>query len=231
MNQTSRKTLDTQIYAVTVYTDQALITRRGIVTLTGEERELAIALPASIQTESVRASGKGTVLVKLLGVSAERLYTNEPVVERVANLNRQIEQLETQKRSIQGKLQAVKLQRSYVQSLSEKSVERLVRHSVNLDDTTQLLNFIGEQYSQLSEAIASNEEQSVELDKQLIALRKQLQQLNNPKPKESFSIVVGIEPQGAGDFELELSYVVISASWTPLYDLRVSNNNLVNLFI
>ncbi len=228
MNQTRRKTLDTQIYAVTVYTDRALVMRRGIVTLTGQERELEIALPASIQTESVRASGKG-ILVKLLGVSIEHLYATEPVVERVAEIHRQLQQLETQKRGVQGKLQAVKLQRSYVESLSEKSVERLARQSVNLDDTTQLLNFIGEQYSQLSEAIAFNEEQSLELDKQLIVLRKQLQQLNNPKPKESFSIVVGIEPQGAGDFELELSYVVNRASWTPVYDLRVHHNNTVNL--
>jgi uncharacterized protein (TIGR02231 family) len=225
----SRKTLDTQICSVTVYTDQALVIRRGLVTLTGQEKELTIALPASMQTESVRASGKGAILVKLLGVSTERLYTTEPVVERVAGLNRQIEQLETQKRSIQSKSQAVKLQRSYVQSLSEKSVERLARQAVNLDDTSQLLHFIGEQYSQLSDAIASSEEQIVELDKQLIALRKQLQQLNNPKPKEIFGIIVGIEPQGAGDFELELSYIVNRASWTPLYDLRVSNNNTINL--
>lgn len=229
MLSNSRKTLATQIYAVTVYTDQALVTRRGIVTLTGEEKELAIALPASIQTESVRVSGKGTTLVKLLAVSTERLYAPEPVVQRVADLNRQVQQLEAQKRSVQDKLQAVQLQRNFVQSLSEKSVERLTKQSVNLDDTTQLLNFIGQQYSQLSDAIASLEEQRLELDKQLIALRKQLQQLNNPKPEESFSIVVSIESQGAGDFELELSYVINRASWTPLYDLRVSNNNTVNL--
>lgn len=234
MNQTTspfniRKILDTQINAVTVYTDRALVTRRGIVTLTGEEKELEVALPASIQTESVRASGKGTVFVKLLGVSTERLYATEPVVERIAEINRQIDQLETQKRSIQSKLQAVKLQRSYVQSLSDKSVERLTRQAVNLNDTAQLINFIGEQYSQLSDEVTSNEEQIIELDKRLIALRKQLQQLNNPKPKESFSIVVSIDPQGAGDFELELSYVVDGASWTPLYDLRVSHNNTVNL--
>ncbi len=56
MNQTAppldtRKTLATQIYAVTVYTDQALVTRRGTVTLTGEEKELAIALLPQSQQE------------------------------------------------------------------------------------------------------------------------------------------------------------------------------------
>ncbi|KJH73014.1 mucoidy inhibitor MuiA family protein [Aliterella atlantica] len=224
-----RTTVNTQIDAVTVYTDRALVTRRGKVTLTGQEQELELTLPASIQTESVRASGKGAMLVKLLGVSTERLYAKEPVEERVANLEQQLQQLETQKRSVQDTLQAAQLQRSYVQSISEKSVERLARHPVNLDDTTQLLNFIGQQYSQLSNAIAQQEEQRLELDKQLIALRKQLQQLNNPKPKERFSVIVGIESQGEGDFELEVSYIVNRASWIPLYDMRVNRSNLVNL--
>lgn len=229
MTSAKRITVNTQIDAVTVYTDRALVTRRGVVTLTGQEQELELTLPASIQTESVRASGKGAMLVKLLGVSTERLYAKEPVQERLANLEQQIQQLEAQKRSVEGNLQAARLQRGFVQSISEKSVERLARHPVNLDDTAQLLNFIGQQYSQLSDAIAQQEEQRLELDKQLIALRKQLQQLNNPKPKESFSVVVGIEPQGAGDFELEVSYVVNRASWMPLYDMRVNRSNLVDL--
>lgn len=229
MTSAKRINVNTQIDAVTVYTDRALVMRRGVVTLTGQEQELELTLPASIQTESVRASGKGAMLVKLLGVSTERLYAKEPVEERVANLEQQIQQLETQKRSVQDTLQAAHLQRGFVQSISEKSVERLARHPVNLDDTAQLLNFIGQQYGQLSNAIAQQEEQRLELDKQLIALRKQLQQLNNPKPKERFSVIVGIEPQGEGDFELEVSYVVNRASWIPLYDLRVNSSNLVNL--
>ena len=53
-NLDSIKTLDTRICEVTVYTDRALVTRRGTVALTGNERELAIAsLPATLETESV----------------------------------------------------------------------------------------------------------------------------------------------------------------------------------
>jgi uncharacterized protein (TIGR02231 family) len=42
----------------------------------------------------------------------------------------------------------------------------------------------------------------------------------NPRPQESFSIIVSLEPSAAGEFELEVSYVVQQASWVPLYDLR-----------
>jgi uncharacterized protein (TIGR02231 family) len=52
-----------------------------------------------------------------------------------------------------------------------------------------------------------------------------LQQIQTPRPKESYSLTVGIAPAGAGEFELEVSYVCDRASWKPLYDLRVSSTD------
>ena len=43
-------------------------------------------------------------------------------------------------------------------------------------------------------------------------------------------MTVGIAPAGAGEFELEVSYVCDRASWNPLYDLRVNSaDNQVHL--
>lgn len=44
------------------------------------------------------------------------------------------------------------------------------------------------------------------------------------RPQETWSIIVRVAAAAAGDFELEVSYVVNRASWTPLYDLRTSSN-------
>lgn len=71
------KTVDTQVEEVIVYDDRALVTRRGIVQLTGEEHELVISqLPLTLLSESVRATGTG-VAVRLLGVRTERIFTRE----------------------------------------------------------------------------------------------------------------------------------------------------------
>jgi N-terminal domain of unknown function (DUF4140) len=92
-----RKTVETEIVAVTVYTDQALVIRRGVVPLTGQERELEIIqMPVTIETESVRVSGTGEVGVRLLGVSTERVFSTEPCAERLIYLTRQIQQLEAE---------------------------------------------------------------------------------------------------------------------------------------
>ncbi|MBC1223799.1 mucoidy inhibitor MuiA family protein [Nostoc sp. UCD121] len=225
-----RKTVQSEIVAVTVYADRALVTRRGVVDLTGIEQELVItSMPETLETESIRVSGTGTVAVRLMGVSSDRIYTTEPVAERVANLTRQIEQLEAEKRHLQAQVDALVLQSSFIAGLREKTEEpfaqSLSRKNLSLSETLDFLNFIGSQYSEYAIASGECKTQQQELDKELQALRASLQKIQTPHPKESLSIVIGVEVAGEGEFELEVSYIVNRASWTPLYDLRFNTTS------
>ncbi|MEH1898269.1 MAG: mucoidy inhibitor MuiA family protein [Nostoc sp.] len=225
-----RKTVQSEIVAVTVYADRALVTRRGVVDLTGIEQELVItSVPETLETESVRVSGTGTVAVRLIGVSSDRIYTTEPVADRVAHLTRQIEQLEAEKRHLQAQVDALALQSSFIAGLREKTEEpfaqSLSRKNLSLSETLDFLNFLGSQYSEYAIASGECKTQQQELDKELQALRASLQKIQTPHPKESLSIVVGVEVAGEGEFELEVSYIVNRASWTPLYDLRFSTTS------
>lgn len=221
------KTVDTRISEVTVYANQAQVTRRGVVQLTGEEHELVITqLPVTLLSESVRASGKGSVAVRLLGVRTERTYVKEAIAQETSQLNQEIGQLEEQRRYLQDQLTLLNLQRNFVKSLSTQYLERLTRsqtsQELNLKQLKELLDFVGQQYSEFSKAIAISEKEQKQIDKQLQSLRQQLQQLLVPQPQESFTIIVTLEPSAVGEFELEVSYVVQQASWVPLYNLRLS---------
>ena len=235
LNSDTIKTLNTSISEVTVYTDRALVTRRGTVSLTGNERELAIAsVPATLETESVRATGAGTVAVRLLGVRTETVFSSEPVGDRTAELTQQIQELQTQRRGINDKITARKIQLKFVEGLSERSVgffsSSIAKQQVGLNETGELLNFLGTNYLKYVSAIAQHEKQQRELDKQIEALLLQLRQVQTPHSHQSFNIIVAIEPSGTGNFELEVSYVVMGSRWTPLYDLRVNTtNNHINL--
>ena len=220
--------IETEIVAVTVYVDRALITRRGTLQLAGDERELVLTgLPLTLQSDSVRAGGSGTVAVRLMGVRTERAYATAPIETKVAELTAQVEALQAQSRGLQDRLKAAKLEQDFVQQLSSESVERfsrgLARQEVGLEQTGALLEFVKQRYGESASAIAKLEQEQRELDKQLTAASKQLKQLQNPRPTESFTIQVSIEPAGAGEFELQVSYMVTRASWKPLYDLYVSS--------
>ncbi len=225
-----RKVVETDVVAVAVYTNKALVTRRGVVELSGQERELIVSqLPVTIDTESVRVSGKGNVAVRLLGVNVERIYTTESVVARVSQLNQQIEQLEAQKRQFTAQMDALALQSRFIEGLREKTEDQfsisLARKSISLSETLDLLNFLGSQFTEYAIATEDYKNQQLELDKELQVLYASLKQMRSPSPQESFNLTVGIEAKGAGEFELEVSYVVNRASWKPLYDIRVDRKS------
>lgn len=220
------KTVDTCIQEVTVYDDRALVKRRGVVQLTGKENELIVAqLPTTLVSESVRATGIG-VAVRLLGVRTERIYTTEAIAPQVSELQQSIAKIEDEKRLTVDQLALLNLQRNFIKTLNTQYLERLGKFSnpeqLNLEEIKKLLDFVGQQYSDFSQGIAAQEKQQQQLDKQLQALRQQLQQVSTPQPQESFNIIVSLEASEAGEFELEVSYVVQEASWIPLYDLRFS---------
>lgn len=222
--------LETRLVAVTVYTDQALITRRGKVTLTGQEQAFTLpSLPLTLQPESVRASGMGSVAVQLRDVQAERVFATEPVDDRIAQLTEQIEQLTDEQQAINDRIAADTLQRSFIEGLSEKAVDRfsrsLAQQQVSLAETRNLLNFVGQRYSDLSAAIAQHRREQTQLAKQIQALYQQLQQRQTPRPTESYRLTVGVAPAGAGEFELEVSYLCDRARWKPLYDFRVGSTD------
>jgi uncharacterized protein (TIGR02231 family) len=221
------KTVETRICEVTVYNNQALVTRQGVVQLTGEEHELVIAqLPVTLLSESVRVRSKGAVRGRLLGVRTERIYASTATEQNVAQLNQDIAQIEEQKRQVQDVLTLLNLQRNFVKSLSSQYLERLTRfqnpEEMKLSQIRELMDFVGQQYNDLSSAIAQQEKEQRQLDSELLSVRQQLQQLSNSQPQESFNIIITIEPSVVGELELEVSYMVYKASWIPLYDMRYS---------
>ena len=230
--------IETQITAVTVYTDRALVTRQGTIELTGTERELRVSnLPITLDPASVRVSGKGSIAVKLRGVTVDRQYTTEPVADRIAQLTAQLDRLGADNRRLQSQIDTIKLQSNFIQGLREQTQasfpRSLARQQIGLEDTQKFLDFIGTKTSEYAIAGEDLRQQQHQIDKQLQSLRRQLEEVETPDSQESFEITVAIsilegyanEPAGAGDFQLELNYVVERAQWIPLYDLRVQSTN------
>ncbi len=225
----------TQITAVTVYTDRALITRHGTIHLTGTERQLILTnLPPSLDPESIRVSGKGQIPVKIQGITTDRQYTTEPVIERIAELTAEIDRLDTDKRQLQYQINTLALQSSFIYGLREKTEttfsRSLASQQIGLEDTQNLLNFIGTKNAEYARATEDLQHQQRQIDKRLKSLQLQLKQVQTPDSKESLELSVGIEPTGTGEFQIEVVYVIDRASWTPLYDLRVqSASNTIQL--
>jgi uncharacterized protein (TIGR02231 family) len=171
------KTLDTRICEVTVYADKALVMRRGVVQLTGEEQELLIEqLPITLQSESVHVRTTGTAGGQLLGVRTERISASAEIEQKIAQLTQEMGKIEEQKRQGQDLLTLLNHQRNFVKSLSNQYLERMTKfqnpEQMELSQIQELLEFVGQQYSNYSNAIGQQEIEQRQQDKQLQVLRQ-----------------------------------------------------------
>jgi uncharacterized protein (TIGR02231 family) len=222
--------IETNIKIVTVYLDRALIVRQGKIQLTGEETELIISnLPLTLDNNSVRVGGRGTIRVKILSVRTEIAFAIQSVNEDIARLESEIENLGEQRRTCNARIKALSLQHQFIQTLSAKTAERfplsLAKQETNLTQTEELINFIGDRYINFADCLASCFTEKKEIDKNISIAVQKLDSIKNAPSDRSNQIVIAIESSGAGEFELELAYTVNNARWTPLYDLEVASDS------
>ncbi|MFB2880324.1 mucoidy inhibitor MuiA family protein [Floridanema aerugineum] len=231
-------TNDCKICEVTVYDNQALVTRRGKFSLKGGQQEIAIAnLPLTVHTDSVTARCLDNSKVQLLAVRTERIFANESLQHKTNQISGKIRQLEDQKRHLEDKINSIQLQQVFMQNFSEKSVDRftnnLASEPLKLTEVQELLDFLGQSYQNYAQSISENEKQFIEIEKRLEILNQQFKQLQQPVSKQihsSVNIVITLETTFPNDCELEITYLVSQVNWTPFYDLRSnSDRKQINL--
>lgn len=219
--------VQTPITDVTVYTDRAQITRKGRVAFEKEgAQELAIGgLPANIDADSLRASGRGTVAVTIIGVESKTRFLSETSHEGARSVEDQLRDLQDKDNVLLRRDEVLAQRLESVQQLSENAASRFARGlaegKTSLESAQQLLDFIGAQTTQIKEERFQIERERRDSLAQLNALKEQLAQMNPNNRKRDNFVSVSVEAQSAGEWELELSYVVKGASWQPIYDARL----------
>lgn len=231
-------TNDCKICEVTVYHNQALVTRRGKIRLEGGQQEVAIDnLPLTVHTDSVTARCLNNSEAKLLAVRTERIIANESLQQKNNQILGKIRHLEEQKRHLEDQINAVQLQQVFIQNFSDKSVDRftnnLTSEPLNLSEVQELLKFLGESYQNYAQNITETEKQLTEIERRLELLHQQIRQLQQPVFKQihsSVNIIITLETALPKDCELEITYLVSQVNWTPFYDLRnTSTGKQINL--
>ncbi len=219
--------IETRIESVTVYPDRALITRRGETTLAlGASEVLVAGLPLDLEVESLRASGRGEVGVRIIGVEARERPLVEANSPAAREAQRELEAaqdkgnaLVQQETALQNRLDTLgKLARDAAKQFAQS----LAKGESSLEQLTQLLDYVASQTAQINGERANLELQKRENTALQVALGERMKQLRNGAHKKDRTVAVLVESSGEGQWELELSYVLGGASWTPLYDARVT---------
>ena len=222
--------ISTQIGAVTVYPDRALVTRTGKANLTAGAQEVIVAgLPAQLQSDSLRASGRGQVAVKIIGVEARERTSIKPNSPTAREVRAEFDAAQDAGTALNDAMARLDGRAVTIKELARESAHRfaktLAQGTSDTANATQLLDYVSEQLRQIDEERAELETRKRDNAALQMSLADRLKQLQNGgKPKENI-VAVLIESAGEGEWQLELSYLVSGARWTPLYDARVATEN------
>lgn len=218
-------TVGTTVTRVTVYLDRARVTAVGECQLeAGIHRLLVDELPLVLEPESVRVSGQGTARVRIQSVDVARRFYEETPAEQARELEREIEQVGDEMRALADEKARWSAHGKYLDGLREASVEfakGLSRGRTTVADQTNLLAFLQEHDKEMRTAVHNLDKQEREWKRRLQKLQNELNQLRHARPRERFRAQVDVEVLDAGSFRPEISYVVHSAGWQPLYDVRL----------
>ncbi len=216
--------LEAPIKEVTVYSDRALVFRRDKVELEVGEHELRINNLPQFLRDSLRAAGRGPGGVRILNVDVTTAIRSRPPEAELVALQDELERLTKNQQLLEARKSALDDRRQWLRALGEQSrdfAKGLAQGQMKPQDLADFFSFAANQALQDAESAQSIETELEHVQQEVQAKKRELAQQQGNISPDRLAAVVTVSLAEAGEFELELSYIVMGASWHPQYDVRV----------
>ncbi len=220
--------LEALIKDVTVYADRALVTRQGSIHLEAGEHELRVNNLPQFLRDSLRASGQGPEGTRILNVDVTTAFYSRPPEAEIRTLHDALEQLQLQRQLLQARQDSLNDRRQWLRALGEQSkdfAKGIAQGQMKPNDCADFFRFMSTQSLQDAEAAQNLEVQLKRLYQDIEAKNRELAQKQGNINPDRLAALITVEMATAGEFDLELSYLVMGASWHPQYDVRVQMND------
>ncbi len=216
--------LEAPIKEVTVYSDRALVTRRGGIQLEAGEHELRVNNLPQFLRDSLRAAGRGTKGIHILNVDVSTAFLSRPPEAELASLQDELERLVQKQQLLEARRNALNDRRQWLRALGEQSrdfARGLAQGQMKPQDCADFFSFAANQALQDAEAAQGLEVEMKQVQQEIAAKKRELAQKQGDTLADRLAAVVTVALSEAGEFELELSYLALGAAWHPQYDVRV----------
>jgi uncharacterized protein (TIGR02231 family) len=218
--------LDAPIRDVTVYSDRALITRQGKLELEAGEHEIRVNnLPQFIQ-ESLRAAGSGPQGTRILNVDITTAFYSRPPETELLTLQTELDLLIQKQQLLKARQDALNDRRNWLRALGEQSrdfARGLAQGQMKPQDCADFFSFTSDQALKDAQAAQDLEIQLKQVKQDIEAKKRELTWKQGTGPSDRLAALITVELAEAGTFELEISYLIMNASWYPQYDVRVQS--------
>lgn len=219
---------ETRPNAVTVFPDRALVTRWGQLKLPAGAHTLVVnGLPGGLVSETLRVTGSGPAGL-MIGSVESRVVTRQDLVhEQERVLQARLTELRDKRALTEAHSRALRLRQSFIESLAKSAAEGLTGD--NADGQMR-----SEQWEQAWGRLQAGSEQALkELVAQDIAVRGIDDQIRKVEAdlravktgaRTEAQVRIAIESPKDGPMEVAIQYQIGGASWSPVYDARLSTD-------
>ena len=216
---------NSRIQSVTVFPDRATVVRTtAIRPVLGPQSVVFSGLPKTIIAGSLRAAGRGTAEVKILGLESANEFLESPLLPAVAKLQAELDALNYEISRTKNDLTVLAAQESLLMSLpgsqSALNAAAVAQGKADLMGWEKTLEFLGVKLAAVKNGQIERQKVLKEQEAKAETIRKRIEEIRPGGPAEALRVTVLIEARTVGDFTLDLSYTVGNARWTPLYTVR-----------
>ncbi|MBR0672779.1 mucoidy inhibitor MuiA family protein [Neoroseomonas soli] len=220
--------------AVTVYPDQATVTRRGAVDLPAGDSVLVLSgIPAGVLRDSVTARGRAAGAVAIGSVDLRQARFDRGAVDaRRAALEARLREAEDAVTAFDAPLAAQAAQLRLIERLAggfvvtqrqpAPSNEPAPRLSADPATWRAAWDAVREGTEQASEATRRLQADRRVAEQRRDAIKAEIAALGGPPPG-ALEIAVAVQAEAPTRLELEVAYQVRGARWQPVYEVRLDS--------
>jgi len=213
------------IASVTIYPDRATVVRESDIRPgLGPQSVVFSSLPTTLIPNSLRASGRGTAAVKILGLEVANEFLESALLPEIKKLEAEIEALDGEIAKTKNALEVLSTQEKFLNSIQStttvRASEEVAQGKPDVLSWEKVYDFLGTKLTAVKQAQLDRQKILAEQQAKREALKKKLDSIKPQRSQEARKVTILIEASQVGDFKMSLAYTVKNAGWAPLYTLR-----------
>ena len=218
------------ISAVTVYNDQALVTRNSNENVPAGIHTVIISdLPWGMVDQSLKVTGTSDNEVKISDIKIDQIFLDTIPESRIAELYQRLNVLRNEKNALERNNILFKSQFDAVDAMKENFTKSLSLQNPGqkaaIDEWDRLLQFVERKKSEYSDKMESvRKEIDVKLWK-IKTVEEEIRSIGSASKKAQKSVSVTLKVSKTGIVRLEISYLIYGVSWTPTYEVRAQSTD------
>jgi hypothetical protein len=219
-----------KIVSVTVFNDQALVTRECKENVPAGTQKVVISdLPWMLMDQSLKVTGTSDNGTKISDIKIDQLFLDTIPEGRLSEVLQKISQLKSEKNTLERSNIVTKSQLDAVDALKDNYTKSLALQNpgqkVSVEEWEKLLQFVEKKKTEYTERMESVRREIDSKVNKVKLLEEQLASIGGATKKEQKQVSVVLNSEKAGNVRLEISYLITGASWNPSYEIRAQSND------